>query len=140
MDKTMWDQAKKRYVGTMALAIVVLAVVASPQPNAQESDCAGPVYEIAKATADRIWRLNKCTGEIQMCRLEGDRLVCSSSMESASPPPTTYEQMEAEKEQEAAEAHEMKKAEQQRALQILDRILAAIRDIVSSSMTEEPTK
>lgn len=40
-------------------------------------------FEIVTATADKVWRLNKRTGEISICSLEGTQLVCTPAKESA---------------------------------------------------------
>jgi hypothetical protein len=40
-------------------------------------------FEIVRATADKVWRLDKRTGEISICSFEGTQLVCSPARESA---------------------------------------------------------
>lgn len=40
-------------------------------------------FEIVKATADKVWRLNKRTGEISICTLEGTQLVCAPAQEKS---------------------------------------------------------
>ncbi|MBL6933569.1 MAG: hypothetical protein ISR45_11510, partial [Rhodospirillales bacterium] len=43
-------------------------------PPAVAADEGAGNFEIMKATADKIWRLNKKTGEISICTLVGERL------------------------------------------------------------------
>lgn len=87
-------------------------------------------FQIMKATADKVWRLNKATGEISVCSLDGERLVCSSSTEAIRPPAVTYEEREAEKKR----AGEERKA---KSMEFLDRALAAIRSLFEASLDQE---
>ena len=93
-------------------------------------------FEIIKSTDSRVWRLNKKTGEVSVCTLTGDQLVCTDSENAATPPKKTYEdiQEEAEAEQEKREAEA--RAEQERQLTILDRFLDMIRELIHMSMGE----
>ena len=45
--------------------------------------CADGFFEIVRATADAVWRLDKRTGEIAKCREEGSELVCAPARERA---------------------------------------------------------
>jgi len=87
-------------------------------------------FQIMKATADKVWRLNKLSGEISVCSLDGERLVCSSSTEAIRPPAVTYEEREAEKKRVAEE----RKA---KSMEFMDRALAAIRSLFEASLDNE---
>ena len=45
--------------------------------EAKETDEA--VFQIIKSTPNKIWRLNKNTGEIAVCGLQGETMVCTTS-------------------------------------------------------------
>lgn len=96
-------------------------------------------FEIIKSTDSRVWRLNKKTGEVSVCTLTGDQLVCTDSENAATPPKKTYEdiQKDADAEQEKREADA--RAEQERQLTILDRFLDMIRELIHMSMGETTT-
>jgi hypothetical protein len=109
-------------VATLALAILAPSAAGAA---AQDSDR----YQIVKATENRVWRLDKQTGEVAVCSLTGDRLVCTSSSEAANPPKRSYEQLTADRQQTERE-------EQQRQLAMLDRLLEMFREFVRFAMGE----
>jgi hypothetical protein len=128
------------------LTVLVFAGFSTFRVYAQEN---GEVYEIIRSTEDRIWRLNKQTGEVSVCTLAGDNLVCTNTEDAAVPPSKTYEDIkeeeaaaEAEREAEIAAAEAERKAEQraeqERQLSIMDRILDMFRELMHMSM-EEPS-
>lgn len=94
-------------------------------------------YEIVRADADRIWRLDKATGEIAVCALDGERLVCTSSTEAIEPPAMTYEERQTERERQAAEAEALRQIERARDLEMLDRALAAFRELMAAAIERE---
>ena len=98
-------------------------------PAAAEEPEAGN-FQIMKATADKVWRLNKNTGEISVCSLDGERMVCTSSSEAMRPPAVTYEERQAEKKSAAD-------AEKEKNLAFLDRALSAIRSLFEAAMERE---
>ena len=59
------------------LCLVLAAGLGLAQPAA-----AGD-FEIVRATADAVWRLDKRTGEIAKCREVGGELVCAPARERA---------------------------------------------------------
>jgi len=83
-------------------------------------------FQIMKATADKVWRLNRNSGEISVCSLDGERLVCTSSTEAIRPPSITYEERKAERKR-------LDDEQQAKDMEFLDRALAAIRSIFSAS-------
>jgi len=87
-------------------------------------------FQIMKATANKVWRLNKNTGEISVCSLDGERLLCTSSTEAMRPPAVSYEERQAEKKR----MDEEKKAKE---MEFLDRALNAIRSLFEASLDSE---
>jgi len=88
----------------LLLTVLVVTGFSAFRVHAQQND---DVYEIIRSTEDRIWRLNKQTGEVSVCTLAGDNLVCTNTEDAAVPPSKTYEDI---KEEEAA-AEAQRKAE-----------------------------
>ena len=64
-------------------------------------------YEIVKATEDRVWRLNRQTGEIAVCSLLEEQLLCTNSTEAIVPPTMTYADLQTQREQEASTPQRM---------------------------------
>lgn len=122
--------ANLRNAFAMFLAAGLVAYSLSGNAAAQSSD---GVYEFLKATEDRVWRLNRQTGEISVCTLENDALVCSTSSDAARPPAATYEELQ-EREAAALEAQgEKEKAERERALKMLDRMVEMIKEFANEA-------
>jgi len=110
-----------------ALGILGVGFLTTPtEATAQEEGN----FEIMKATANKIWRLNKTTGEISVCSLEGERLICTSSTEAIRPPAMTYEEREAEQKR----LNQEKKAKD---MEFFDRALNAIRSLFEASLDRE---
>ena len=89
---------------------------------------AGPVYEFLKATEDRVWRLNRQTGEIAVCTLEREALVCSTSAGGAETPATSYEELQQRRAAEAAAREAEEVRERKRAFEFLDRMIELFRE------------
>lgn len=108
-------------------AFMVVAMTDAPALSAQPSVSN---FEIMKATDNKVWRLNKITGEISVCTLDGDRLVCTSSSEAMRPPVVSYEERAAERKRldEERQASEMK---------MLDRVLTAVRSLFLDAQDSE---
>ncbi len=92
-------------------------------------------FQIMKATENRVWRLNKETGEIAVCTLEGERLLCTTSSEAAAPPKKSYAEIKAEKDAAEKLASERRRKQDEMEMKILDRILAFFRELIT--MTKE---
>lgn len=107
------------------LLLIALPLSVMAQTNA-EKDIDG-VYEIIRATEDRVWRLNRATGEIAVCTLKEDRLICTTTTEALSPTSDAYEDLE-DKERERVER------EQKRELEFLERILDLVRDMMRAGL------
>lgn len=127
-----------RSLPTVLVAVfLVPSTLAVGVAGAAADDASVDRYEIVRAESDRIWRLDKTTGEVAVCLLEGERLVCTSSSEAIEPPPMTYQQRVAERERQAAEAEALRRIEQARDLEMLDRALAAFRELVAAAMEHD---
>lgn len=91
-------------------------------------------YQIMKATQDRVWRLNKKTGEIAVCTLERDNLICTSSAKAITPPSRTYAERQRDQEKAAAEAQKRRDIEKAKDLEFLDRVIAAFRILIGAAI------
>lgn len=94
-------------------------------PRAADAD---PVYEFLKATENRVWRLNRQTGEIAVCTLEREALVCSTSTGGAETPATSYEELQQRRAAEAAAREAEEVRERKRAFEFLDRMIDLFRE------------
>lgn len=88
-------------------------------------------YQFMKATEDRVWRLNKVTGEIAVCTLQGERLLCTHSSEAATPPPRSYAEIKAAEQVARTEAREEQARKEEKGLQILTRILDFFKEMIA---------
>jgi hypothetical protein len=86
---------------TIAAALLILAF--GQIPDVFSDPNGGGRYDIVRATENRIWRLDKETGEGAVCTLDAEHLVCISSEQAAIPPARSYAQLEADR---AEVAHE----------------------------------
>ena len=94
-------------------------------------------YQFMKATESRVWRLNTETGEITVCSLAGENLVCTTSANAAKPDAKTYAEMQKDKaEAEREWAAERKKREDTQ-MKIIDRFLAFFRELLTISRERE---
>ena len=91
-------------------------------------------YQITKATEDRVWRLNTETGEIAVCKLEGENLICTTTSEAAAVPQKSYDQITAEREAAEQAAADAEAERRERELKILDKILAFFRELIATAM------
>ncbi|TDI64242.1 MAG: hypothetical protein E2O89_04605 [Alphaproteobacteria bacterium] len=107
------------------LVLLALPLAVMAQTN-QEKDTDG-VYEIIRATENRVWRLNRETGEIAVCSLKKDRLICTTTTEALSPTSDAYEDLE-DKERERV------KREREQEFEFLERILDLVRDMMRAEL------
>lgn len=115
-----------------ALALGLAAFSAAPA----EAQSADPKFQIVKATEDRVWRLDTQTGEIAVCTLSGENLVCTTTSEAAAVPEKSYAEIDAERRAAAEQAAAAKEAERQQELQLIDRVLAFLRELIATAMGE----
>ena len=114
---------------TFLLTLAVISIAALPA----RADGSGK-YQITKATEDRVWRLNTETGEIAVCKLEGENLICTTTSDAAAVPKKSYEQISAEREAAEQAAIAADAEQRQREFKILDRILAFFREMLATAM------
>ena len=87
-------------------------------------------YQIVRSTEHRVWRLDKVSGEITMCSLQRDRMVCANSSNALVAPKRSYEEL--------AQERQAKKAQERDAqIAMLDRMLMLFRELVASSIERE---
>jgi len=113
------------------LALNVSAAIADQTPGTRDG-----VYQIVKATDSRVWRLNTQTGEIAVCDLSGENLVCATSANAADVPKKSYAEIEAEREAAAKAAAEEEQAKRTMELKFLDKILAIFREMLQTALGE----
>ena len=60
-------------------------------------------YQIVKTDNGASWRLDTVTGEITVCRLEADRMICAKSTEATELPPVSAAELEKQRAEQRAE-------------------------------------
>ena len=115
------------------LTLVVFLVVFLVAALSVHADGSGK-YQITKATGDRIWRLNTETGEIAVCKLEGENLICTTTSDAAAVPKKSYDQITAEREAAEKAAIAADAERRDRELKMLDKILAFFRELLATAM------
>lgn len=121
-----------------ALAFAICAMTLSPNPSAAQSSDAGK-YQIVKSTENRVWRLNKETGEIAVCDLDGSNLVCTTSSDAAEVPKKSYDELAAEKAAAAKAAEQKKLADREQELKMLDKAISLLREFMNTALGKEAT-
>ena len=98
------------------------ATTAAPPSSAAQSDR----YQIVKVENGASWRLDRQTGEMTYCRVEGDRMICAKSTQSTELPKASPDQLKAEREQ--AEKRQAKESEAMfdKVIALFDRFLKFI--------------
>lgn len=118
--------------GTGVSIAILCALLFAASPARAEGN-----FEIVKATADKVWRLNKQTGEIAICGMEGARLVCAAAQESAGGKALSPEELESRR-KAALEAEKARRAEDARKdLAFMDRMIELFREFVKAAMERE---
>lgn len=72
-----------------------------PAPTAAPAtpSAASDRFQIVKIENGASWRLDRQTGELTYCRIEGDRMICARSSESVELPKVSPDQLKTEREQ-----------------------------------------
>lgn len=120
--------------GIIALSVVAVALVLpermmtaggsgdrTAETGARKT--AAPRYQIIKTEHGRTWRLNTETGEITVCRLRHDRLICANSTMASELPKATPEQLETERK-------EQRRADREDRNEMLDRFMSFFERII----------
>ncbi len=103
---------------------LLIAMVADPAAAAEDGN-----YQLLKATPEKVWRLNKRTGEIAVCSLQGKRVVCTAGAEAKSPAALSEQELKARE-----------KEKRSRELAFFERIFALVREFIRAAMDEESAK
>lgn len=122
----------KRFAFAALTALAVLLPQVEVRAAADEEK-----FQIVKATDSRVWRLNKQTGEIAVCSLDGTNLVCTTSSEAIRPPKKSFEENQAEKRQALSDEQKRRDEDLNRDLAMIDKIIEAFRGILKSMMERE---
>lgn len=126
---------------TITLGAIVFAVSAttlSPTTVFAQSSDTGK-YQIVKSTENRVWRLDKETGEIAVCDLDGANLVCTTSSDAAEVPKKSYEELEAAKAAAAKADEQKKQADREQELKMLDKAITLLREFIDTALGNETT-
>lgn len=122
---------------SISLLALVLPVLVLAADGAEAETAKGErdgIFQIVKATENRVWRLNTVSGEIAVCDLSGENLVCTTTSDAAEVPKKSYAEIEAERDAAQKAAKAARQAERERELQFLDKILALFREFLQTAM------
>lgn len=123
---------KTLFLSLTAVLVILNTTLVSAAPKSD-----GAIFQIVKATDSRVWRLNKQTGEMAVCSLDGEQLICTSSANAIEVPKQSYGDRQAAK-QRSMEAEKRRREEQRKNdMAFLDRVIEAVRSLVSASMERE---
>jgi hypothetical protein len=128
-------QTRTKLLTVFALSILMLG--APPRLFADSGD--GSIYEVVKASENRIWRLNRQTGEVSVCTLEAERLICASSEGAATPPPQTYAEVQAERDRLAQLDASQREEDRKRKLAMLNLMMQTFKGLAESSTEASST-
>lgn len=117
-------------------ALIAVSPIALNTVQAAEEPVS-PVYQIIKATQDRVWRLNRRTGEIAVCSINGENLLCTNSADAIKPPTKTYAELEAERKQAAADTRQRRETERKRDLAFVNKMIDALKEVVRVASERE---
>ncbi len=90
-------------------------------------------FQIVKATANKVWRLNTFTGEISICALRGQKVVCTANAAPVDAYAATYNPAMAYHERKN-ERDRIARENRARDIERLVRALKAISSFFGSSM------
>jgi len=119
--------------GIIALSIVTAALVLpeggiwAGKNGARIAKADAPRYQIIKTEQDRTWRLDTKTGEITVCRLRGDRMICANSAMATELPRATPQQLEAERRTQRQARREDRNEMLDRFMNFFERIIKLAR-------------
>ncbi len=131
----------KHIIRTPILLAALLLTMGGAVPAfaAETTETAAGHYQIIKATDNRVWRLNRQTGEIAVCTLDGGgaALVCMNSDESVKPPIKDFAELEAARKAAATDAKTQRKEDLSRDLAFLDRMVESFKSIIKAAMEHD---
>jgi len=132
MTRSFSASARAALVGLFALGFAAVATSAEADEKTASGD-----FEIVKATADKVWRLNRRTGEIAVCGMEGTRLVCAVAQETAAGKPLSAEELETRRKLAAEAEQRRRDDEMKKDLAFMDRMITLFREFVKAAMERE---
>lgn len=120
----------------VSVSAVVTTVVLVLTIHVVQPAFAADNFQFMKATENRVWRLNKASGEIAVCTLQGEQLVCTTSSEAASPPPRSYAEYQAQRQANRDEEKAVRAAQEEKDMKILTRVLDFFKEMIAMSQEE----
>ncbi|MCH9671557.1 MAG: hypothetical protein K0U93_08935 [Gammaproteobacteria bacterium] len=111
-----------------ALTVVLIATTISTGALA---DSSSHRFEIVRASDSQIWRLDKQTGEVTVCALDVEQLICTSSAQAITPPAKSYAQLEAEREAQAEHQRLRREQKRQQRLAMLNMVVNAFSELAT---------
>ena len=111
------------FLAANLIIVALFTATASAETHGEQ------VYQIIKATDSRVWRLNTHTGEIAVCSLDGEQLICTSSVQAITPPALSYADLEAERQEQAQLEAQRRDAKRKRSLAMMNLMITAFRDL-----------
>lgn len=118
----------------MTRLIGLLAMVPALTLGAGLPAFAADKYQFMKATENRVWRLNRETGEVAVCALRGERLTCIASSEA--PPRGGAERQGRNRANRAEEKAVREKQEEKNMMKILARVFGFFKEMIAISREE----
>ncbi len=97
----------------------------------------GGDYEIVKATADKVWRLNKRTGEIAVCGIEDTRLICAVAQEATGGKALTAADLDARRTLAAEAEKRRREDDMKKDMAFMDRMIELFREVAKAAMERE---
>ncbi|MBT5049486.1 MAG: hypothetical protein HOM58_13385 [Rhodospirillaceae bacterium] len=130
--------------GIIAIAIVAAAyVIPERLPNTATTNKAAATtpdqqpaakrFQIVKVENGRTWRLDTQTGEITVCRLYQDRMLCAKSTDAAELPKAIPDQLK-------KEHQERRQAKREERNEMLDRFMSFFERIIKFAQKHAETE
>ena len=110
-----------------AMLLAGTCLIFSSLPAAELDDAAN--YEFVTASQDRVWRLNKQTGEIAVCSLVGTQLLCTSSDVAMAAPTLTYADYQNQQTELASQREARAAARRNRDRAMLEKFLGMVGEM-----------
>lgn len=136
MPRFPFTAARAAFVVLPVLGVAFGALPVRADENSVAATASGD-YEIVKATAEKVWRLNRRTGEIAVCGMEGTRLVCAAAQETAGGKPLSAAEVEARRKLAAEEEKRRRDDEMKKDLAFMDRMIDLFREFMKAAMERE---
>jgi len=115
------------FASLFALFFLAAVPLASASEDGEKEQACG--YEIFKATADTVWRLNKATGEVSACKFTDGVMNCGSTDTAVVRPKSDYKEYQEEKRAERREKQEEKLAVFDRMLELFKKLIKTVKEL-----------